>query len=436
MGMFSVASLLVVFFWQTVVADVWCRWNSSCVLEAIFPAGEHVVVQWHHMSAGKAHVHTFYDNADQLADQTQRFRGRTSLLKEKLKEGKASLLLRNVVVGDNGTYECYVATVSKTTESTLEVHVEAPVTAIQIRQVKDNQLLCSSEGIYPRPQIRWFFGPALAPAPDSTTNVSQQAETKLFSIKSSLRLMGNGEYVCEVSASNSSRRTTWRKTALNISDTSKRIECAPVINESGLAWTFYTSEVIASRDAGKKYVADAWAKYVEDLSEDGGLHLRDLTPDRSGEYTCARSNATQTRVNLVFLRVTEHGYPKARDFLLGVLGVLVCVAVVVIINRAKKNLVVAAAVHRRHVERERVRKKRRLFLWRTHLELSCPESTKKFGTGDDADNRTGRYQASNNGQSLPVGKKSSFASRTWWESACQSITECRPHSLFLNTRKL
>ncbi|XP_077444598.1 uncharacterized protein LOC144065528 isoform X6 [Stigmatopora argus] len=258
---------------------------------------------------------------DQLAYQNQRFRGRTSLFKEKLREGKASLLLRNVVVGDNGTYQCYVGTVSKTTVSTFEVHVEAPVTVIQIQQVEDNQLLCSSEGIFPRPQIRWFSRPALAPAPDSISNVLQQAETKLFSINSSLRLMGDGEYICKVSASNSSRRTTWRKTTLNISDTSKRIECALVINESDLAWTFNTSKVIASRPAGQKYVvADAWEKYVKDLSEDGSLHLRDLTPDRSGEYTCSRSNTTQMRVNVVFLRVTEHGYPKERDIVLGVLG--------------------------------------------------------------------------------------------------------------------
>ncbi|XP_077445579.1 uncharacterized protein LOC144066106 [Stigmatopora argus] len=199
--------------------------------------------------------------------------------------------------------------------------VTTPVTVIQIQQVEDNQLICSSEGIFPRPQIRWFSRPALAPAPDSISNVLQQAETKLFSINSSLRLMGDGEYICEVSASNSSRRTTWRKTTLNISDTSKRIECALVINESDLAWTFNTSKVIASRPAGQKYVvADAWEKYVKDLSEDGSLHLRDLTPDQSGEYTCARSNAMQMRVNVVFLRVTEHGYPKERDIVLGVLG--------------------------------------------------------------------------------------------------------------------
>ncbi|XP_077592635.1 uncharacterized protein LOC144209938 [Stigmatopora nigra] len=211
--MLAVASLLDVLLLQMVVADVWCRWNSSCLFEASFPVGEEVVVlHWRHMSAGQVYVHSFLENADQLDLQNQRVQGRTFLFKEKLKEGKASLLLRNVVIDDSGTYQCYVRTDSRTTLSTIQVHVEAPVTAIQIRQVEGNRLLCSSEGIFPRPQIRWFFGPALVQTPDSNSNVLQQAETKLFSVNSWLPLMGDGEYVCEVSTSKSSRRTTWSKT--------------------------------------------------------------------------------------------------------------------------------------------------------------------------------------------------------------------------------
>ncbi|XP_077480239.1 uncharacterized protein LOC144091626 [Stigmatopora argus] len=306
--------VLATFLWNLANGDldVWCRWNSSCVLEVTYPAGDDLLVRWLWLSEEEAPVHAFYAEADQLANQDGRFRGRTSLFGEKLREGNASLLLKNVVVGDEGRYKCAVATLAGQSEFFFQLHVEAPVT-IQIEEFNE-ELVCSSRESFPEPQLTWTTRPTLPHALRGNFKVLQNDSTLLYGVVGNVAIHAERdvEYVCDVGSSRSVGRGTWRRTTLNISDTSKRIRCASVTDESGLAWTFNTSELIASRRAGQKYaVADAWAKYVEDLSEDGGLHLRDLTPDRSGEYTCVRRNASQTRVNVVFLRLAENGHPRA-----------------------------------------------------------------------------------------------------------------------------
>ncbi|XP_077592677.1 uncharacterized protein LOC144209968 [Stigmatopora nigra] len=333
--------VLATFLWNLANGgdlDVWCRWNSSCVLEATYPAGDDLVVSWLRLSEEEATVHSFYDEADRLANQDRRFRGRTSLFKEKLREGNASLLLKNVVVGDEGSYRCAVATLASQSEFFFQLHVEAPVT-IQIEEL-NKKLVCNSGESYPEPQLTWTTRPTLPLAIlRGNVKVLQNETTLLYGVVGYVAIHAERdlEYVCDVNTTRTASRGTWRRTTLNISDTSKRIGCAPVTDESGLVWTFNTSEVIASRRAGQKYVvADAWAKYVEDLSEDGGIQLRDLTPDRSGEYTCVRRNASQTRVSVVFLRLAENGHPRAVRIELWVVIALLAVFLPCIIYCALK----------------------------------------------------------------------------------------------------
>uniref|UniRef100_A0A3Q3DHE4 Immunoglobulin V-set domain-containing protein n=1 Tax=Hippocampus comes TaxID=109280 RepID=A0A3Q3DHE4_HIPCM len=49
---------------------------------------------------------TIISTTDRLKKQDKRFRGRTSLFKENIGKGNASLLLKDVVVGDEGRYMC------------------------------------------------------------------------------------------------------------------------------------------------------------------------------------------------------------------------------------------------------------------------------------------------------------------------------------------
>lgn len=53
-------------------------------------------------------VHGYSGGRDQLADQVESFANRTSLFHSQLGLGNASLLLRRVVVADEGSYTCFV----------------------------------------------------------------------------------------------------------------------------------------------------------------------------------------------------------------------------------------------------------------------------------------------------------------------------------------
>lgn len=69
-------------------------------------------------------VHSYYHSEDQLSRQSERFKGRTSLFKDQISRGNASLQLTGVEVQDQGIYKCYTSTITGKEESFIDVHVE------------------------------------------------------------------------------------------------------------------------------------------------------------------------------------------------------------------------------------------------------------------------------------------------------------------------
>uniref|UniRef100_A0A3P9HPY9 Immunoglobulin V-set domain-containing protein n=1 Tax=Oryzias latipes TaxID=8090 RepID=A0A3P9HPY9_ORYLA len=65
------------------------------------------------MESETKQVHSFYENRDQLGQQSQQFKGRTSMFKDQISEGNASLQLTGVRVQDQGRYECYTSTLKE-----------------------------------------------------------------------------------------------------------------------------------------------------------------------------------------------------------------------------------------------------------------------------------------------------------------------------------
>ncbi|XP_070841856.1 CD276 antigen-like [Chaetodon trifascialis] len=104
-------------------AQVTCVSMESCVLPCSFQGGTDVFIQWIQLAGDKT-VHTYYDNQDQLADQEQRFRNRTSLFKDQISRGNASLMLTRVEVQDQGSYKCYTSTINGDEESFINLKVE------------------------------------------------------------------------------------------------------------------------------------------------------------------------------------------------------------------------------------------------------------------------------------------------------------------------
>uniref|UniRef100_A0AAZ1X7Y5 Ig-like domain-containing protein n=1 Tax=Oreochromis aureus TaxID=47969 RepID=A0AAZ1X7Y5_OREAU len=141
-----------------------------CVLPCSFQSGSDVFIHWIKGTA-KIRVHSFYHNKDQLGDQDQRFRNRTSLFKDQISVGNASLQ----VTGDEGRYKCHTSTIKGNQESFVNLKVDGM------------RKFCRSEGIYPEPQLSWSTSPPSNITFTNTTTV-ERTEQVLYNISSSLML--------------------------------------------------------------------------------------------------------------------------------------------------------------------------------------------------------------------------------------------------------
>lgn len=66
-----------------------------------------VTVEWGRPDLKPRFVHVWHNQKEFLTDQNKAYKGRTSLLYDKLKDGDFSLKLTNVRHSDNGRYRCY-----------------------------------------------------------------------------------------------------------------------------------------------------------------------------------------------------------------------------------------------------------------------------------------------------------------------------------------
>ncbi len=97
---------------------------ESCILPCSFQGGSDSVIHWIQVTTGNTVVHSYYNNQDQLAHQIQHFRGRTSLFKDQISRGNASLQLRAVELQDQGRYKCFTSVISGNKESFINLKVD------------------------------------------------------------------------------------------------------------------------------------------------------------------------------------------------------------------------------------------------------------------------------------------------------------------------
>lgn len=103
---------------------------ETCVLPCSY-SGTDVVIHWLQVSAGDLPVHAFYHNRDQLGNQNQRFRNRTSLFRDQISRGNASLQLTGVKVQDEGRYKCYTSTLSGGHDSFISLKIHSKTHTVQ-----------------------------------------------------------------------------------------------------------------------------------------------------------------------------------------------------------------------------------------------------------------------------------------------------------------
>lgn len=143
----------------------------------------------------KRSVHSFNGGHDQLEDQAPRFANRTALFPQQLLQGSASLLLKDVVVADEGSYTCFVR-VQDYGSSALYLQVAAPYSKPVVNLEPDSNLrpgdevalTCVANGGYPQAGVVWRdeSGRNLT---DNVTTSHVANEQGLFSLTSILTVV-------------------------------------------------------------------------------------------------------------------------------------------------------------------------------------------------------------------------------------------------------
>ncbi|KAI5607948.1 butyrophilin-like protein 3, partial [Silurus asotus] len=144
-------------------------------------------VEWFKLNEDSL-VHLYKDHQDRNEDQAPSYKKRTSLFKEELQKGNASLKLSAIRVSDEGQYKCFIEDKSQSDDITVNVIVEAQGNQpVIMMENYDNSggiyLVCESRGWNPEPEILWLNreGDTL-PAEDTQIH----RDTEGFSVKRSI----------------------------------------------------------------------------------------------------------------------------------------------------------------------------------------------------------------------------------------------------------
>ncbi|XP_053485437.1 butyrophilin subfamily 1 member A1 isoform X2 [Ictalurus furcatus] len=155
-----------------------------CFIKPITSA-VHMKVEWLRLERGVLLVHMYEDLEDRNEKQAQSFKGRTSLFKEELQKGNASLKLSALQVSDEGDYKCLIEDKSWYDDITVHVTVEVlgshPVITMESYDHSGGiNLVCESRGWKPEPAVLWMNreGDTL-PAEDTQIH----RDTEGFSVK-------------------------------------------------------------------------------------------------------------------------------------------------------------------------------------------------------------------------------------------------------------
>ncbi|KAI1903150.1 hypothetical protein AGOR_G00024250 [Albula goreensis] len=289
-------------------AHVTCNFSMDCVLPCQFKPADVEAIQWYRQNAL---IHSFLNGSEMLDQQNERYRGRTSLFREEFTQGNASLLLKHSDIHDRGRYKCHVRTALGDQESVVITKVEAPIRSLTLHMTgpgRYEEVMCSSQNIYPAPQLWWSTDPvvpadALKPTTRKTAN-----EQGLYSVESTQRRLGNLSdftYICNLNLSYGSQmwKASLREREIyTVSGKTLTIPCLTPrtfkLHNFSLTWTFTKANkttVILMFDSLSHQTSNLWENQArvdpdQVLSGNGSLQLQNLESSaQTGTYSCAFS---------------------------------------------------------------------------------------------------------------------------------------------------
>ncbi|KAF5902818.1 butyrophilin subfamily 1 member A1-like isoform X1, partial [Clarias magur] len=144
-----------------------------------------MTVQWSKLDENDSLVHLYENHEGRNENQTQSYRRRTSLFKEELQKGNASLKLSALRVSDEGKYKCFIEDKSWFNYIIVQVIIEGQGSHPMITMESyDNSgginLVCESKGWKYEPAVQWLDREG-APLPAEETQTHR--DTQGFSVK-------------------------------------------------------------------------------------------------------------------------------------------------------------------------------------------------------------------------------------------------------------
>uniref|UniRef100_A0A3B5Q6Z7 CD276 antigen-like n=2 Tax=Xiphophorus maculatus TaxID=8083 RepID=A0A3B5Q6Z7_XIPMA len=288
--------------------DVSCLYMQSCILPCTLTNGDELVLHWFY-TGGNRNVHSFYQNQDQLGNQNLLYRNRTFLFKDQFPRNNLSLLITGVKPQDEGIYKCFRSSTKGFKETNINLNIDAPGSDIRIHQ-DGNRITCSSEGIYPQPELTWSTEPPSNTTLQTRTTV-HQTEEKLYNISSSLTVPDEDpglSYSCTIRTRSNRKKFTvkqlsvtsapYRTTTIHCSDSNW--------SAASLVWRFNNQSILSQTEPSvSPRVSEAWRKHVKDVSRSGSLTLQDMTSQQEGVYTCQLSNQDETIITKTSVRINQ-----------------------------------------------------------------------------------------------------------------------------------
>lgn len=147
-------------------------------------------IYWQTLENVPDSVHVYNDGKEESKDQSEKYKQRTKLFLDQLKNGNFSLQLVSIKVSDEKVYECYYQT-DVVMKRVCKIHLQVaayykdPVLSHSQIDKNTEQFTCISKDGYPAPKVHWLFSNSEISADNySTINVTQDPITELYSVVS------------------------------------------------------------------------------------------------------------------------------------------------------------------------------------------------------------------------------------------------------------
>uniref|UniRef100_A0A8C4T3H1 Ig-like domain-containing protein n=1 Tax=Erpetoichthys calabaricus TaxID=27687 RepID=A0A8C4T3H1_ERPCA len=324
-----------------------CFYSKDCILPCSYNPGTDVVIHW---QIGAKVVHSFYNGNDQLKQQEEQYKYRTSLFKDELQKGNASLLLRNLQIDDEQSYHCYVGTFEGSYDTYIELKVASPVTYVQIETNETEnteEIECRSSDIYPAPSVTWSYptNESYKEFTNSSTDVN-----KLYSVVSKLTKEGMKKntnvhnYSCKIKTWQSQWETTLTRQEQQIEEGQEwNVSCMlPNVGPQNckLAWKTSNTNTVTATFEKCKQPSNTSEIPNNILLKDDHFHVPKVTETDNGTYTCSCTYGEVTKVCQIKLIVIPGEANNSTPLITVVIAVAVVVVVVllaVVLYCRKKN---------------------------------------------------------------------------------------------------